>query len=291
MVGSIKLPGKVREGREPGMPELPEVEVVRRGLRPSIEGRTVARAVVREPRLRWPVPAGLDALLAGRRIETVGRRGKYLLLGFAHGTLIVHLGMSGTLRFHASAPPLRRHDHLDLVLDQGLLRYHDPRRFGAVLWHDAADGPVEAHPLLAGLGVEPLSPAFSGELLHRGTRGRRVSIKQLLLAGDVVVGVGNIYASESLFRARIRPTTQAGRLSRARCDALAAAIRETLGEAISRGGSSLRDFVGTDGESGYFQLDALVYGREGQPCRACGAPVRCTRQQQRSTYWCAHCQR
>ncbi|RPH58619.1 MAG: bifunctional DNA-formamidopyrimidine glycosylase/DNA-(apurinic or apyrimidinic site) lyase [Burkholderiales bacterium] len=273
------------------MPELPEVEVVRRGLQHSLPGRTVRAAQVREPRLRWPVPEDLDARLSGRVLRSVERRGKYLLLGFDHGALIVHLGMSGSFRFEPLARPPSRHDHVDLLFEHGTLRYRDPRRFGAMLWHDAAQGPAAAHPLLAGLGVEPLSSAFDGAMLYRATRGRRVSIKQALLSGAIVVGVGNIYASESLFRAGIRPTTPAHRVGRGRCERLAEAIRATLSDAIARGGSSLRDFVASDGASGCFQLDCYVYGRAGEPCRVCGEPVRSLRQTQRSTFFCAHCQR
>ena len=272
------------------MPELPEVEVVARGLRASVLGHTVVDAQMRVPRLRWPLPQGLSEQLAGQRLEAVERRGKYLLLHFANGSLIVHLGMSGSLRFMPAWEPPRNHDHVDLRFDHGWLRLHDPRRFGAVLWHGPAQGPMAGHPLLVKLGVEPLDDGFDGGVLHRGTRGRRVAIKQLLLAGQVVVGVGNIYASESLFRAGIRPTTAAARLSRRRCDRLADEIRATLSEAIERGGSTLRDFSGADGQSGYFQLDCLVYGRQGEPCRRCGAPIRMAHHQQRATYWCASCQ-
>jgi formamidopyrimidine-DNA glycosylase len=272
------------------MPELPEVEVVARGLRERVLGHTVRGAQLRTASLRWPVPPALPALLAGRRIERIERRGKYLLLHMGNGALIVHLGMSGNLRYLEQWAPPQRHDHVDIELARGWLRLHDPRRFGAVLWHDETEGPLDRHPLLARLGVEPLEPGFDGTLLHRGTRGRRVAIKQLLLAGQVVVGVGNIYASESLFRAGIRPTTRAARLSRERCERLAAAIRATLAEAIARGGSTLRDFAGADGSSGYFQLDCAVYGRQGQPCRRCGTAVRMAQQQQRATYWCPRCQ-
>ncbi len=272
------------------MPELPEVEVVARGLRASVLGHTVTGAQLRVPRLRWPLPDGLSERLAGQRLEAIERRGKYLLLRFANGSLIVHLGMSGSLRFMSAWEPPRNHDHVDLNFEHGWLRLHDPRRFGAVLWHAPEDGPASAHPLLARLGVEPLGGAFDGGVLHAGTRARRVAIKQLLLAGQVVVGVGNIYASESLFRARIRPTTAAARLSRRRCDLLAAQIKSTLAEAIERGGSTLRNFSGADGESGYFQLDCQVYGRAGQACRLCGTPIRLAHQQQRATYWCPKCQ-
>jgi formamidopyrimidine-DNA glycosylase len=273
------------------MPELPEVEVVRRGLQSSILDRRIERAEVRESRLRWPVPADLGDRLRGERVLAIERRGKYLLLRFARGTLLVHLGMSGSLRFMARLPPPARHDHVDLVFEHGVLRYHDPRRFGAMLWHRGDEGPPESHPLLARLGIEPFSPQFGGGHLFRATRGSRVAIKQLLLAGTAVVGVGNIYASESLFRARIRPSTPVHRLGRARCDRLAAAIVATLSDAIERGGSSLRDFVGSDGSSGYFQLDCQVYGRAGRPCRVCGTAVRTRRDQQRATYWCPSCQR
>lgn len=293
MLGSITLPGKVTRDAiaSSQMPELPEVEVVRRGLQAGLSRRVVSRVEVREPRLRWPVPEGLSRELAGRRLESVGRRGKYLLMDFGGATLIAHLGMSGNFRILDSPQAPARHDHVDIDFGERLLRYHDPRRFGAMLWHTPADGPVSAHPLLAGLGVEPFSDEFDGEMLYRATRGRAAAIKQLLLSGTVVVGVGNIYASESLFRAGIRPSTPARRIGRERCERLAGAIRETLADAIARGGSSLRDFVGSDGQGGYFQLDCFVYGRAGQPCRVCGTPVAMRRDQQRATYWCPACQR
>jgi formamidopyrimidine-DNA glycosylase len=272
------------------MPELPEVEVVRTGLAATAAGRVVRRVERRAPALRWPIPADLDRQLADTTLRSVGRRGKYLLLAFDRGWVIVHLGMSGSLRWVTPTEPLRPHDHLDFVFDDGVLRLNDPRRFGAVLWHAAEDGPPDAHPLLASLGVEPLGPKFDGEMLFAATRGRRVAIKQLLLAGTVVVGVGNIYASESLFRAGIRPATAAGRIGRERCVRLAEAIRATLSAAIAAGGSTLRDFVSSEGESGYFQLECNVYDRAGEPCRVCGEPVRTIRQQQRATYWCRRCQ-
>jgi formamidopyrimidine-DNA glycosylase len=272
------------------MPELPEVEVVRRGLAATAAGRTVEAVVCRAPALRWPIPGDLHERLAGRSLRAVERRGKYLLLAFEPGWLIVHLGMSGTIAWTRPDAPLRPHDHLDLVFDGGLLRLNDPRRFGAVLWHDAADGPPRLHPLLASLGVEPFDERFSGALMHAATRGRRIAIKPLLLSGAVVVGVGNIYASESLFRAGIRPTTSARRISAARYERLARSIRETLSAAIVAGGSTLRDFVSSDGTSGHFQLECFVYERAGAPCRVCGTPVRTARQQQRATYWCQRCQ-
>ena len=277
------------------MPELPEVEVTRRGVAPHLEDRIVEHVVLRREGLRWPFPPALPALLAGRRILGTGRRGKYLLLTFEHGTLIVHLGMSGHLRVLPEGIELKKHDHFDLVVrgpeGRRVLRLHDPRRFGAVLWHGNDDGELEEHILLRGLGVEPLEDKFSGELLWRATRNRNAPIKQVLLAGDIVVGVGNIYACESLFRAGINPKTPAGRISRARYDRLAEAIREILAAAIVQGGSTLRDFIAVNGQSGYFQQTYFVYDRAGVPCRNCGAPVRQIKQGQRSTFYCATCQR
>lgn len=285
------------------MPELPEVEVTRRGVAPHIEGRVVEQVVVRREGLRWPFPPHLSALLAGRRITGTNRRGKYLLIEFEHGTLIVHLGMSGHLRVLPPGIEPRKHDHFDLVVvgttsgtDTGpegrqVLRLHDPRRFGAVLWHGKDEGELEQHLLLRGLGVEPLGAGFSGELLWRETRKRNAPIKQVLLAGDIVVGVGNIYACESLFRAGINPKTAASRISRARYDRLAEAIRDILAAAIVQGGSTLKDFIAVNGQSGYFQQTYFVYDRAGVPCRNCGAPVRQIRQGQRSTFYCVQCQR
>lgn len=276
------------------MPELPEVEVTRRGIAPALEGHILTGAVVRNRNLRWPVPARLPATLSGLTVARVARRGKYLLIectGAARGGwLIVHLGMSGSLRFVTPGTAPKKHEHVDLMTAHALLRLHDPRRFGAVLWHPASAGPVASHALLAHLGVEPLEGAFDGHTLHQGTRGRMAAVKQVLLAGAIVVGVGNIYASEALFRARIHPATAAGRISRARYDRLAREIIAVLTEAIDKGGSTLRDFTRSDGEPGYFQFDCFVYGREGLPCRVCGTPVRGLRQGQRSTFYCAKCQ-
>jgi len=277
------------------MPELPEVEVTRRGIAPHIEGRSVESVLMRRAGLRWPFPADLSSLLAGRTVTHTGRRGKYLLIGFAHGTLIIHLGMSGHLRVlpHGTAP--NKHDHVDLVFGQGqarqVLRMTDPRRFGAVLWHGNEAGELADHVLLRSLGVEPLDAAFSGELLYRASRKRSAAIKQVLLAGDIVVGVGNIYACESLFRAGINPKTAAARIGRARYDRLAQAIREILAAAIVQGGSTLRDFINVNGQSGYFQQTYFVYDRAGVPCRNCGAPIRQIKQGQRSTFYCGHCQK
>lgn len=277
------------------MPELPEVEVTRRGVAPHLEGRVVEDVVLRRDGLRWPFPERLKDTLAGQRILRTGRRGKYLLLEFAHGTLIIHLGMSGHLRVLPEGVPLKKHDHVDLVVSgpegRQVLRMHDPRRFGAVLWHGVDEGELEQHILLRGLGVEPLENVFDGALLYRETRKRSAPIKQVLLAGDIVVGVGNIYACESLFRAGINPKTPAARISRARYDKLATAIREVLAAAIVQGGSTLRDFIAVNGQSGYFQQTYFVYDRTELPCRNCGTPIRQIKQGQRSTFYCVKCQR
>jgi formamidopyrimidine-DNA glycosylase len=277
------------------MPELPEVEVTRRGVAPHIEGRAVREVVLRRAGLRWPFPALLPEILADRTVAATGRRGKYLLVEFEHGTLIIHLGMSGHLRVLPPGVPAQKHDHFDLVVDgpqgQQVLRMTDPRRFGAVLWHPKEEGELDSHLLLRGLGVEPLGPAFTGELLYQKTRGRSVAVKSALLAGDIVVGVGNIYCSESLFRAGINPKTPAGRIGRARYDKLAQAIRDVLAEAIVQGGSTLRDFIAVNGQSGYFQQSYFVYNRTGLPCRVCGAPIRQVKQGQRSTFYCVNCQK
>lgn len=255
----------------------------------------MSAVVLRRAGLRWPFPAGLPEQLAGRTIGLTGRRGKYLLIGFEHGTLIIHLGMSGHLRVLPAGVEPKKHDHFDLVVEgpdgTQVLRMNDPRRFGAVLWHAAEDGPVDNHLLLRTLGVEPLLDGFDGALLHRLTRQRNVSIKQALMAGDMVVGVGNIYCSESLFRAGINPKTPAKRISLARYEKLAAAIRTVLAEAIVQGGSTLRDFISVNGQSGYFQQSYFVYDRTGQPCRVCGTPIRQIQQGQRSTFYCVRCQK
>lgn len=277
------------------MPELPEVEVTRRGVAPHLDGRVVDSVLTRRDGLRWPFPPGLSELLAGQRILHTGRRGKYLLIAFDHGTLIIHLGMSGHLRVLPLDTEPKKHDHFDLVVggDAGpqVLRMNDPRRFGAVLWHPGDDGELARHILLRGLGVEPLEDGFSGELLYRETRRRSAPIKQVLLAGDIVVGVGNIYACESLFRAGINPKTPASRIGRERYNRLAEAIRLILSEAIVQGGSTLRDFIAVNGQSGYFQQTYFVYDRAGVPCRNCGAEIRQIKQGQRSTFYCVNCQK
>jgi formamidopyrimidine-DNA glycosylase len=277
------------------MPELPEVEVTRRGVAPHVEGRTVYSVVLRREGLRWPFPPELPQLLEGQLVVRTGRRGKYLLLHFEHGTLIIHLGMSGHLRVLDPGIEPEKHDHFDLEVEgpngRQVMRMKDPRRFGAVLWHDDADGLLEHHVLLRDLGVEPLEPGFSGKLLYDQTRQRSTSVKQVLMAGDIVVGVGNIYASESLFRAGINPKTPAKRVSLARYEKLAQAVREILAEAIVQGGSTLRDFISVNGQSGYFQQSYFVYDRAGEPCRVCAAPVRQIKQGQRSTFYCVNCQK
>ena len=268
------------------MPELPEVETTRRGIEPHIVGRIVRGAVVRQPRLRWPVPE-LDRLLRGRKVLAVGRRGKYILLRFSHGTLIVHLGMSGSLRLTPPAAPPRHHDHVDLLFADQCLRLHDPRRFGAALW--TSDDPL-AHPRLRDLGPEPLSAAFDGAHLHRLACARRSAIKSVLMDGRVVVGVGNIYATEALFRAGIHPQRAGNRVSRQRLERLAIEVKRVLGEAIEQGGTTLRDFVNESGQPGYFAQQLLVYGRAGQPCRSCGTTLKTRQIAQRASAYCPKCQ-
>ena len=269
------------------MPELPEVEVTRRGLAPHLAGRTISAVAVREPRLRWPVSD--DVLtLAGRTVKSIRRRGKYLLVDCGDGHLILHLGMSGSLRLLPLATPAEKHDHFDLVLGDRLLRLRDPRRFGAVLWTSAAP---DIHPLLAHLGVEPLSRALDPARLFALTRAHRTAIKQFLMDARRIVGVGNIYANESLFRAGIHPRKRAHRLTRAECARLARAIKDTLRAAIRAGGSTLRDFVGADGAAGYFQQRYWVYDRAGEACRRCGTPIRKMLQGSRSSFCCRRCQK
>ena len=271
------------------MPELPEVEVIRRGIVSHLEGHRIVGATIRNPNLRWPVPYDLGNTLCGLEISKVMRRGKYLLFDCGKGTLILHLGMSGSLRLLSATSPPQKHDHVDLVLDnEMILRLRDPRRFGAILW---ASGDVMHHPLLAQLGPEPLAPAFNGSLIYEKTRGRSASIKEVLMNSRIVVGIGNIYASEALFLAGINPMTAAGRIGLSRYEKLVQAIKKTLNLAIEAGGSSLRDFVNSDGKPGYFQQQYWVYHRTGQPCRKCGAPITQIRQGQRSSFYCLRCQK
>jgi formamidopyrimidine-DNA glycosylase len=271
------------------MPELPEVETTRRGIDPFVVGRRVVRVMVRDSRLRWPVPRSLARELPGQRIHATRRRGKYLLLDAEQGTLLLHLGMSGSLRVLRRDEPPRKHDHLDLAFDDGaILRYHDPRRFGCALW---VKGEVERHELLRDLGVEPFSTGFTAEHLVEHARRRSGPVKSLVMDGAVVVGVGNIYANESLFAAGIHPHRAANRVSRVRYESLVREVRRILASAIERGGTTLNDFVGSDGEPGYFAQELLVYDRAGEPCRRCGATIVLSNRISRATYYCPACQR
>ena len=270
------------------MPELPEVETTRRGLAPHLEGRRITAVTLRRPDLRWPIPAAVRERLPGQRIEGVERRAKYLLTHTRAGSALWHLGMSGVMRVLPASTPAGAHDHVDLGLDDGrVLRFTDPRRFGSLLWQGAG----EMHPLLAGLGPEPLSDAFSGDTLFAASRGKKASVKVFLMDQAVVVGVGNIYAAEALFEAGIRPTTAAGRVTRERYARLAAAVKRILGYAIERGGTTLRDFLNPDGLPGYFEQELFVYGREGEACKVCGTGLKSMRLGQRATVWCPRCQR
>ena len=275
------------------MPELPEVEVSRQGLLPFLPGQHIIKAIFRAPKLRHELPPELTSRLAGLRVVTILRRGKYLLFDCEStsggGWLILHLGMSGSLRLVAPDTPPQKHDHVDLVFAHTALRFRDPRRFGTLLWHEGGD--VEKHPLIAVLGIEPLGDEFDGDWLYEQTRRRSAPIKPLLMDSHLIVGIGNIYASESLFRAGISPLRAAKRISRERYRILVPAIRETLAASIAAGGSSVRDYVHSDGGAGCFQLSCAVYDRSGEPCMRCGEPVRSVRQAGRSTFYCPTCQR
>ena len=275
------------------MPELPEVETTLRGISPHIHGQTVANTIIRQPKLRWRIPDDLAHTLAGQTVLECTRRAKYLLIRFATGIVLIHLGMSGSLRIFTagdariSSPD--KHDHVDIVFANGtVLRLHDPRRFGAVLWFAGAP---EHHPLLAALGPEPLSPQFNADYLYEKLRKQKRAAKLALMDNAVVVGVGNIYASEALFLAGIRPTTRASLLSGPRVKKLHHAIRDVLLQAVAAGGSTLRDFTSAQGKSGHFQLDAMVYGRTGQACRRCSTAIKIIRQGQRSSFYCPVCQK
>ena len=264
------------------MPELPEVETTRRGLAPHLTGRRVLAATLRRADLRWPIAREIETLLPGRRIEAVRRRAKYLLLDTDAGSALLHLGMSGSLRVLPAATALRAHDHVDLLLeDERVLRFNDPRRFGCLLWQP----PGAVHPLLAGLGPEPLSDAFDGGRLFALSRGRSAPVKNFLMDQSVVVGVGNIYAAEALFAAGISPLRPAGKVSRERYVRLAAAVRRILAQAIDRGGTTLRDFISPDGAPGYFEQELSVYGRGGLPCPQCLRPLKQTVIGQRASVW------
>jgi formamidopyrimidine-DNA glycosylase len=270
------------------MPELPEVETSRRGIAPWLEGMRVKDVVVRERRLRWPVPAEVDRLLPGEIIHSIRRRAKYLLFDTDAGILLLHLGMSGSVRIIDHSEPAAKHDHVDIVIEDGkALRFRDPRRFGSMLWTSDAGN----HPLLRDLGPEPLGDEFDGNYLWQAARGRRISIKQFIMNASVVVGVGNIYASESLFLAGIHPLRHANRVAMPRMQLLASSIRSVLQQAIKAGGTTLRDFYGGDGEPGYFRQQLEVYAREGEPCRRCKTPIAAVVLGQRSTFYCKRCQR
>ena len=275
------------------MPELPEVETPRRGIAPYLVGRRVTGVILRRADLRWPIPPEISELLPGQRIDAVERRAKYLLLRTGIGSALLHLGMSGVLRVLPPDAPVGKHDHVDIALERTLvqapriLRFTDPRRFGCLLWQPLG----ETHALLAKLGPEPLTDAFDGDLLWHLSRGRTAAVKLFLMDNAIVVGVGNIYASEALFYAGIDPRRAAGSVSRARYARLAAEVKRLLAWAIERGGTTLRDFLNPDGAPGYFFRELTVYGRAGEPCRVCGTPIRQVTLGQRSTFWCPHCQR
>ena len=277
------------------MPELPEVEVTRLGIQPHIEGCRVSAVKIIDGRLRWPVPSTLVKSLPGQKILGVKRRGKYLLLELEQGHLLIHLGMTGTLRVLPSNETLKTHDRVTIEFGKLSLRLHDPRKFGAVLWHSKSKGPIEKNTLLQKLGVEPFSPEFAGELgadvLYQHSRKRSIAVKQFLLAGQAVVGVGNIYCSESLFEAGIHPAKSAGKLTRPQCIRLASAVRSILQKAIAAGGSSLKDFVNSQGDPGHFMMQTKVYDRKDQPCKVCKTPIKQIVQGQRSTYFCPQCQK
>ncbi|MEJ8568799.1 bifunctional DNA-formamidopyrimidine glycosylase/DNA-(apurinic or apyrimidinic site) lyase [Elongatibacter sediminis] len=270
------------------MPELPEVETTLRGIRPALDGRIITEVRVRNPALRWPVPDTVQQA-CGRTVRELRRRAKYLLIDMGGGGLMCHLGMSGSMRIVREGDPPRPHDHFDLVTDAGnCIRFHDPRRFGALLWWDT---PAGDHPLLRDLGPEPLGDDFSGDHLWQRSRGLRGAVKNFVMNGHVVVGVGNIYASEALFMAGIHPTRPAGRISRARYQGLAAAIRDVLQRAVEHGGTTLRDFLDSSGTPGYFAQELLVYDREGHACFQCGTAIRRRVIGQRSSFYCIRCQR
>lgn len=271
------------------MPELPEVETTLRGIAPHIVGKIVQAVVIRQHKLRWPIPPTVKRLLPGQRIDQVTRRGKYLLLHTAAGTLILHLGMSGSLRITRQRDAVEKHDHVDIVFDENcILRLRDPRRFGAVLWTSRSP---HSHKLIRSLGPEPLSDEFNAATLFQQSRKRKIAIKPFIMDSKIVVGVGNIYANEALFQAGIRPTTPAGRVSLARYQRLLVAIKAVLSAAIKSGGTTLRDFTNGEGKPGYFQQKLQVYGRAGENCTNCGTHIKLIQQAQRATYYCPHCQR
>ncbi len=277
------------------MPELPEVEVTRLGIAPHLIGRKISAVKVIDGRLRWPVPRNLPTVLQDQQVHSIERRGKYLLMELDAGYLLLHLGMTGTLRVLPATDALKTHDRVTLEFGKLSLRLHDPRKFGAVLWHPNSKGPIGEYALLKKLGTEPFSPEFAGDLgghiLYACSRGRSVAVKQFLLSGQAVVGVGNIYCSESLFEAKIHPAKAAGKLTRPECMRLANAVRLILKKAIAAGGSSLKDFVNSEGDPGHFMVQTKVYDRKDLPCKVCKTPIKQIVQGQRSTYFCPQCQK
>ena len=270
------------------MPELPEVETTRQGIQPYLQGQEISKVVIRHRGLRWPIPDGLETLLKGQTVHQITRRAKYLLLRCDTGTLIIHLGMSGRLRVLDNDDHIGKHDHVDIFSGNGyVLRFTDPRRFGAVLW--TTDDP-NLHPLIAHLGPEPLSDAFDTDYLYQRSRGRSTAIKPFIMNGEIVVGVGNIYANEALYLAGIHPAKSAGKISKTKMVLLVEKIKFVLNKAVQAGGTTLRDFRKSDGKPGYFAQELSVYGREGEPCICCGQPIQCIRQAQRATYFCRQCQ-
>jgi formamidopyrimidine-DNA glycosylase len=271
------------------MPELPEVETSRRGIEPHLRNRTITGITIRQHKLRWPIPKNLPSLAEGQKIRKVCRRAKYIYLKLDNGSIIIHLGMSGSLRICTSKTVPEKHDHIDIaVSNKKILRLRDPRKFGCVLW--TADD-IEQHKLIKSLGPEPLDDTFTAEYLHSKAKKRSCSIKSFIMNSHIVVGVGNIYASESLFKAGINPKRKAGNISLARLEKLVAAIKTTLLDSIEQGGTTLKDFTSEDGQPGYFAQKLLVYGRAGEPCTVCGNPIKQITQQARSTFYCPKCQR
>jgi len=276
------------------MPELPEVETSRRGIEPYLLGRTITEIRIRQRQLRWPVPGNLPALATGRKINAVCRRAKYIYLKLDNGSIIIHLGMSGSLRICSDKTPPEKHDHIDICVaadnksEMKILRLRDPRKFGCVLWHE---GDINEHKLIKPLGPEPLEEDFTAEYLQQKANKRQCSIKSLIMNSHIVVGVGNIYASESLFKAGINPKRQAGKISFGRLQKLVAAIKQTLNDSIRQGGTTLRDFTAENGQPGYFAQQLLVYGKAGDDCTVCGQVIKQITQQARSTYYCTHCQK
>lgn len=270
------------------MPELPEVETTLRGILPHLQKRKVSRVIIRQPRLRWPIPDELAGFIEGQQLLGISRRGKYLLFEFASGYALIHLGMSGSLRIVNTNTPPNPHDHFDWVFGDIALRYHDPRRFGCLLW---VDGKPQEHKLLTMLGPEPLTDEFTADYLYKRSRKRAQAVKQFIMDSHLVVGVGNIYANESLFMSRIKPIRKAGTLTRQNCEDLVSNIKFVLARSIEQGGTTLRDFVGGDGKPGYFKQQLLVYGRGGEPCTECGKQLKEVRMTDRTTVYCVVCQK